>query len=173
MASDPTIRELVEHGLDAISADRMVQVPLRDLVQVHQALGELIRFFHQPLHYPKLADVVQFMGSRGDGGGFDVLLDAYCDKLGPLMPKMSRQCSTMAFSSILYRLPTTSVAHRGRSLEKRTQPIDCFSAQTLEIHRPPPLDPPRRARMTHTPTGPIAAMSLRASPTGRYRGGLA
>ena len=86
MTSAPSIREIVEFGLDAIPTDRMVQVPLRDLVHVHQVLGELNRFFHQRMHYPSLAAVEQFMGSRGNGGGYEMLSEAYYKKLGPMMP---------------------------------------------------------------------------------------
>ena len=92
--------ERVRYGLESIPEEQEVTVGLRDLMQVHQALGEFIRFFHQPLHYPKLADVEQFLGSRGSGGGMDLLsevyliLDAVDDEIvGTFILRMMLPCS--------------------------------------------------------------------------------
>jgi hypothetical protein len=86
MSTSPTTREIVEFGLEAISPDRTVTVPLRDLLFVHQTLEELNRFFHQPLHYPDMQAVRSFLGSRGDGGAYDVLAECYYTKLGAMLP---------------------------------------------------------------------------------------
>lgn len=64
MSQHSTTRERVEHGLDTVPADRTVAVSLRDLLFIHQTLGEFVRFFHQPMHYPNLAAVDRFLGSR-------------------------------------------------------------------------------------------------------------
>jgi hypothetical protein len=86
MPHSPSIREVVEFGLARIQEDRRVEVSLQYLVYVHQVLGELIRFFHQPLHYPDLKAVQAFLGSSGSGGGYEVLAEAYYDKLRDMLP---------------------------------------------------------------------------------------
>lgn len=85
MPNSPSSREIVEYGLGAVPNDS-VEVSLRDLVFVHQVLGELVRFFHQPLHYPDLQSVQAFLGSRGSGGAFDVLAEAYYTRVGNMLP---------------------------------------------------------------------------------------
>jgi hypothetical protein len=86
MPTTPSIREIVEFGLNAIPEDQTVEVPLRDLLYVNQVLGELNRFFHQPLHYSSLEAVVQFLGSVGSGGGYEVLHTAYYAKVRGMLP---------------------------------------------------------------------------------------
>lgn len=86
MAQHPSIREIIEFGLGTIPKDRRVEVPLRDLLFVHQLLGELNRFFHQPLHYPDIKAVQEYLGSRGDGGAYDVLAESYYTKVNQMLP---------------------------------------------------------------------------------------
>ncbi len=86
MPEHSTPTERVEYGLDTIPADRMITVPLRDLLYAHQALAEFVQFFHQPLHYPDLAAVQRFLGTRGSGDALDVLWRCYYDRLHRLVP---------------------------------------------------------------------------------------
>ena len=86
MASAPTIREIVEFGLNEIPESRTVEVSLRDLLFIHQTIGELNRFFHQPLHFPNLEAVNKFLGDRSSGGGYEVLHAAYYAKLRKMLP---------------------------------------------------------------------------------------
>jgi hypothetical protein len=72
--------------LDTIPADRMVSVPLRDLMYVHQTLTEFVRFFHQPMHYPDLEAVQEFLGTRGSGGAIDVLFEALYARIRVMVP---------------------------------------------------------------------------------------
>ena len=81
-----SIREIVEFGLDTIPESETVEVSLRGLVFLHQVLGELNRFFHQPEHYRTVEDVIAFMGTRGDGGAFEVVHEAYYTKLRSMIP---------------------------------------------------------------------------------------
>ena len=81
-----SIREIVEFGLDTIPESETVEVSVRDLVFLHQVLGELNRFFHQPDHYKSVDDVIAFLGARGDGGAFEVVHEAYYTKLRSMMP---------------------------------------------------------------------------------------
>ena len=85
MNSIATIKELVEFGLNDIPEDLTVSVSARDLVYIHQALGELNRFFHQPMHYPTLESVNDFL--TGSGGGYEVLREAYYTKLANMLPE--------------------------------------------------------------------------------------
>jgi len=82
----PSIRELVEFGLGTVPEDQRVEVSVRDLLFVHQLLGELNRFFHQPLHYPELESVQEYLGSRGDGGAYEMLAEAYYTKVSQMLP---------------------------------------------------------------------------------------
>ena len=86
LAHSPSIREIVEFGLSSIPEDRRVEVSLRDLFYVHQVLGELNSFFHQPMHYPNLKAVEAFLGSRGSGGAYEVLAEAYYARLRQMLP---------------------------------------------------------------------------------------
>ena len=81
-----SIREIVEFGLDTVADLETVEVSLRDLVFVHQVLGELNRFFHQPEHYRTIEDVIAFVGTGGDGGAFDTMHEAYYSKLRGMIP---------------------------------------------------------------------------------------
>ncbi|QTN21444.1 hypothetical protein HZ992_14755 [Rhizobacter sp. AJA081-3] len=86
MPDSPTIRELVEYGLTNAAEGRTVQVPLQDLLFVNQVLGELVRFFHQPEHFPNLAALRGFLGSQGDGGAYEVMAEAYYTRLRGMLP---------------------------------------------------------------------------------------
>lgn len=82
--STPTQR--IEYGLDTIPVDRTVTVGLRDLMYIHQTLSELIRFFHQPAHYPDLQAIENFLGSRGSGDAFDALVEAQYHRIRDMIP---------------------------------------------------------------------------------------
>ena len=61
------VKSQVEYGLDKIDARRKIAVSLRDFVYLHNLISELVRFFHQPLHYEKLEDVYKFLGDDNEG----------------------------------------------------------------------------------------------------------
>lgn len=86
MSKHSTPIQRVEYGLDTIPADRMVTVSLRDLMYVHQAFAEFVQFFHQPDHYPDLAAVHRFLGSRRSGGAMDVLWECYYQRMDRMIP---------------------------------------------------------------------------------------
>ena len=86
MPKHSTATQRVEYGLDTIPADRMVTVSLRDLMYAHQAYGEFVQFFHQPLHYPDLAAVQRFLGSRSSGDALDVLWESYYERMRRMIP---------------------------------------------------------------------------------------
>jgi hypothetical protein len=76
--SDPSsIKSQIEYGLDAVSDDRSATLPLKDLLYVYQTIGEIIRFFHQPAHYPTLERVEEFLGSVDSSDGFAALGECY------------------------------------------------------------------------------------------------
>ena len=81
-----TVEAQVEYGLDAISEERTLEVPLRDLLYVYKTLGEFVRFFHQPMHYPKLEHVNQFLGNV-DEGAAHLLFECYYRKLYDVWPE--------------------------------------------------------------------------------------
>ena len=81
-----SVEEQVEYGLDTVAEERIVEMPLRDLLYVYQTLGELIRFFHQPLHFPDLEAVKRFLGDRNNGA-FHLLSECYYEKLYGVWPK--------------------------------------------------------------------------------------
>jgi hypothetical protein len=83
----PSVRDVVEYGLDRISPDRAVSVPLRDLVRMLKSFEELNAFFHQPAHYPNIDAIHAFLGSRTNGGAYQVISEALYDTLPRLLPK--------------------------------------------------------------------------------------
>lgn len=86
MADHSTPKQRVEYGLDTIPPDRTVTVSLRDLMYVHQTLQEFVRFFHQPLHYPDLAAVQRFLGTRDSGDAMDVLGESVYKRMYDMIP---------------------------------------------------------------------------------------
>lgn len=80
-----TVEEQVKYGLDTISPDRTIEVSLRDLLFMHQVLGEFVRFFHQPLHYPDRESVERFLGTF-DEDAFALLKQCYYYKLRDVWP---------------------------------------------------------------------------------------
>ena len=80
------VEEQIEYGLDTIDEKRTAEVNLRDLVYVYETLQELNRFFHQPEHYRKLADVETFLGNLEDGGGFRAIHNCIYNKMREMMP---------------------------------------------------------------------------------------
>ncbi|GAA6142751.1 hypothetical protein [Hydrogenophaga sp. 5NK40-0174] len=81
-----TPKDRVLQGLDTIPVDRTVEVSLRDLMFVHQMLGEFVQFFRQPTHWPNLDAVQRFMGGRDTGGGTEVLFEAYYERMRDMIP---------------------------------------------------------------------------------------
>lgn len=86
MSSEASIKEIVEFGLDRISADQKVAVSLRDLMYVNQVVGELNRFFHQPMHLISLEAVQRFLGDVNSGGAYEAIHTAYYSKLREMLP---------------------------------------------------------------------------------------
>ena len=79
--------EIVEYGLDIIDPDEKVEVCLKDLFYVYRTLQEYMRFFHQPLHYPELKDIEDFLGSVDDPAAFTLLKKCVYKKLPPMLPE--------------------------------------------------------------------------------------
>jgi hypothetical protein len=87
MIKHSTVRERVVFGLETIPEERTVTVSLRELLFVQQTLSELNQFFHQRMHYPDLAAVHEFMGTRRSGGAYGVISEALYAKLGSMLPE--------------------------------------------------------------------------------------
>jgi hypothetical protein len=86
MTKYTTVEEQIEYGLDSIEPDRTVEMSLRDLMYVFETIGELKRFFHQPLHYQSLADVEKFLGTV-DHGAYAAIHKCYYHILRKVLPK--------------------------------------------------------------------------------------
>jgi hypothetical protein len=80
------VEEQVEYGLNEITKERTVEVPLRDLLFVHQTLGLFLNFFHQPAHYPDLEAVHHFLGNS-EAGAVRLLSESYYQKLRDVWPE--------------------------------------------------------------------------------------
>lgn len=81
-----SVEEQVEHGLDSIDENRKIEVSVRDLVYLHNTIGEIINFFHNPDHYPSIAAVQKFIGNK-DAGAFHLLAECYYHKLYDMLPE--------------------------------------------------------------------------------------
>jgi len=73
------VESQVEYGLDKINVDQKVEISLRDLMYVHNVVGEFVRFFHQPLHWETYEEVSKFIGNSEEGG-LHLLCEAYYKK---------------------------------------------------------------------------------------------
>lgn len=80
-----SVEDQVYYGLDTIDPARRVEINLRDLVFCYKTLGELVRFFHQPMHYPTLEAVQTFLETV-DAGAFALLFKAEREVLAPYLP---------------------------------------------------------------------------------------
>ncbi len=81
-----SVEEQVEYGLEGIEENRMVGVSLRDLVYIHNTIGEIIRFFHNPKHYLDVAAVQEFIGST-EAGACYLLAECYYRTMTAMLPK--------------------------------------------------------------------------------------
>jgi hypothetical protein len=80
-----TVQEVVEYGIDDIDEDAVVEVPVRDLLFAYKAMGEVIRFFQNPAHYPDIEAVNEFMGNTEEGA-LRVLWEAQAERLIESLP---------------------------------------------------------------------------------------
>lgn len=79
------------HGIDEhIQADKTVEVNLRDLILVRATLVELVQFFHNRSHYPKLEDIHEYMGSVDTNGAFKLLHLANYEIMDRMLPSEIR-----------------------------------------------------------------------------------
>jgi hypothetical protein len=61
------VESQVEYGLEKIDPTRKIEVSLKDFLYMHNTIAEFVRFFHQPMHYETLEDVVKFIGNSKHG----------------------------------------------------------------------------------------------------------
>jgi hypothetical protein len=80
-----SVEKQVSYGLKHVKSKRTVKVSMRDLLYIHQTLGELVRFFHQPMHTETLADVKKFMGNA-NAGALHVIWECYYKKMRKMLP---------------------------------------------------------------------------------------
>lgn len=73
------VESQVEYGLEKIDPNRKIEVSLKDFIYLHNVISELVRFFHQPMHYEKLEDVENFLGDK-DKGAFHLLCEVYYER---------------------------------------------------------------------------------------------
>jgi len=85
MSARSPSEQRVAYGLDSIERDRNVEVSLRDLMFLHQTLGELVSFFHQPENYPTIEHVRRFLGNR-ESGAYRLLHEAYYERCRSMLP---------------------------------------------------------------------------------------
>jgi len=79
------LEERVEYGLDEVDPDISVKVPLRDMLYVYKTLGQFVRFFQNPSHFPSLKSISDFLGD-GDDGALRILFESYFEKLSDVWP---------------------------------------------------------------------------------------
>ena len=86
MTKNSTIEAQIEYGLNEIAdKDRPVELPLKDMLYLHQTIGELIRFFHQQKHFPDIQSVEKFMGDAKEGA-FSAVNRCYYEILADCWP---------------------------------------------------------------------------------------
>jgi len=80
-----SVEDQVLYGLESIDKDRKVEISLRDFVFIVKTIEELNRFFHQPMHYSSLEDVVKYLGNV-DSGAYSLIHKMYYDILFKYLP---------------------------------------------------------------------------------------
>jgi len=85
MAHYTTVQEVVEYGIDDVDEERVVEVPVRDLLFVYKTFGELIRFFQDPSHFPDVDAVAEFVGNTEEGA-LSVCWEAQQERLTDALP---------------------------------------------------------------------------------------
>ena len=110
-----SLEDQVAYGLEAVPTDRDVTVPLRDLLYVYQVMGELTRYFHQPMHFPTLEAVQDFLGDK-EQGGLHLIADCYYHRLSDMLPPTSRLRLITASLTILHRLTTLEMRRAGKNI---------------------------------------------------------
>jgi len=78
--------EIVEYDLEKIDPNEKVEVNLKDLFYVYRTLQEYMRFFHQPMHYPEMQDIEDFLGSVNDPAAFTLLKKCVYEKMPSMLP---------------------------------------------------------------------------------------
>ncbi len=71
-----TINEIIEYGLDTITKEQDIQIPIKDFIYLYKTIEELRRFFHQEKHYENPIDIKRFVGNM-DEGMYSVLTKIY------------------------------------------------------------------------------------------------
>lgn len=69
------LKSQVEYGLEKVDPNRKIEISLKDFIFLHNLLAELVRFFHQPMHYETIEDVNEFLGNYPNEGVFQLLSD--------------------------------------------------------------------------------------------------
>ena len=76
--------ERVLYGLDSIESNRKVEVPLRDLMFLHEVLGEFHSFLHQAGNFPTVEHVERFLGNA-ERGAYRLLREAYYERFNEML----------------------------------------------------------------------------------------
>lgn len=74
------VKAQIEYGLEKIDENRKIELSLKDFLYLHNLLAELVRFFHQPMHYKTLEDVNKFLGDYKNEGAFQLLSGVLHDR---------------------------------------------------------------------------------------------
>ncbi len=80
------INEQIQFGLDTINTKEIIEIKLKDFMLIYKTFEEFNRFFHQPMHYPKIEDVKIYLGNK-NSGAFSVISDIYYKILPQYLPK--------------------------------------------------------------------------------------
>ena len=80
-------KQRIEFGLDTIPEDRTVEVPLRELMRIHETLNELVGFFHHPENFPDIGTMIRFMGNDEYDGAFQEISSRYYNTMLPMVPQ--------------------------------------------------------------------------------------
>lgn len=80
------ITNQIKHGLESIDPNEMVQIRLKDFIQIYKTFEEFNRFFHQAMHYPTIEEIEDFIGNK-DIGGYSAIHEMYYKILPKYLPK--------------------------------------------------------------------------------------
>jgi len=68
--------DIIEYGLDSIDPNEKIEINLKDFIHIYKTFEEFNRFFHQPLHYPELKNVEEYLGNK-ERGAYSIISKMY------------------------------------------------------------------------------------------------
>lgn len=78
--------EIIQYGVDSLSEDAKMLIPVKDFVMIYKTMEELRRFFHNKDHFKKMETIDKYVGNK-ESGVYKVINHIYINRLDRLIDK--------------------------------------------------------------------------------------